>query len=39
MSFKILLLMALFLPMLLVAAGTMLHGPHRQPTQNTQLPP
>jgi hypothetical protein len=39
MSFKILLLIALYVPMLVVAAGTILHDPHRQPTQNTQMPP
>jgi hypothetical protein len=39
MSFKILFLIALFAPLLLIAAGAIVHGPHREPRQNTELPP
>jgi hypothetical protein len=39
MSFKILFLIALFAPLLLIAAGTIARGPKRQPTRDTQLPP
>ncbi len=39
MSFKILLVIALFAPLLLIAAGAIVHGPHREPRRDTELPP
>ena len=39
MSFKILLVIALFAPLLLIAAGAIVNGPHLEPRRNTELPP
>jgi hypothetical protein len=39
MSFKILFLIALFAPLLLIAAGAAVHRSHREPRENTELPP
>ncbi len=39
MSFKILFLIALFAPLLVIAAGAVVHGANREPRQNTKLPP
>jgi len=39
MSFKIVFLIALFAPLVLIAAGAILHGPDREPRRDTQLPP
>jgi hypothetical protein len=38
MSFKTLFLIALFAPLLVIAAGTVVHGTNREPRQNTKLP-
>ena len=39
MSFKIIFLIALFAPLLLIAADVIRQGPKREPTHGTQLPP
>jgi hypothetical protein len=39
MSFKVLFLIALFAPLLLIAAGAIMHEPNPEPRRNTQLPP
>jgi len=39
MAFKILFMFPLFAPVLLIAAGIVMHGPQREPAQSTKLPP
>jgi hypothetical protein len=39
MSFKIVFLIALFAPLVLIAAGAILHGSDREPRRDTQVPP